>query len=129
MANTLREGVQKSIQFEFSIGDQAWISKAKRTFKKGYLPNWTEEVFTVTKRVPRRPPVCKIADYDGEELEGTFYEQELQKVNKSDSDYYRVEKVIRSRMRNKRKEYYVKWLGYPNKFNSWVTAESVKDLK
>ena len=43
--------------------------------------------------------------------------------------YYRVEKVISSRMRNKRKEYYVKWLGYPDKFNSWVPAESVKDLK
>jgi hypothetical protein len=69
------------------------------------------------------------ADYEGEELEGTFYEQELQKVNKSDSDYYRVEKVLRSRMRNKRKEYYVKWLRYPDKFNSWVPAESVKDLK
>ncbi|CAB4014504.1 Hypothetical predicted protein [Paramuricea clavata] len=71
---------------EFNIGDQVRISKAKRTFRKGYLPNWTEEVFTVTKRVPRRPPVYNIADYDGEELEGTFYEQELQKVNKSDSD-------------------------------------------
>jgi hypothetical protein len=32
-------------------------------------------------------------------------------------------------MRNKRKEYYVKWLGYPDKFNSWVPAESVKYLK
>ena len=117
-----RKESKKSVQFKFSIGDQVRISKAKRTFKKGYLPNWTEEAFTVTKRVPRRPPVYKIADYDGEE-------QELQKVNKSDSDYYRVEKVIRSRMRNKRKEYYVKWLGYPDKFNSWVPAESVKDLK
>jgi hypothetical protein len=42
---------KKSIQFKFSIGYQVRISKAKRTFKKGYLPNWTEEVFTVTKRV------------------------------------------------------------------------------
>jgi hypothetical protein len=73
--------------------------------------------------------VYKIADYGGEEQEGTFYEQELQKVNKSDSDCYRVEKVISSRMRNKLIEYYVKWLGFPDKFNSWVPAESVKDLK
>ncbi|CAB3976655.1 uncharacterized transposon-derived [Paramuricea clavata] len=109
------------IPFKFNIGDQVRISKAKRTFKKVYLPKWTEEVFTVTKRVPRRPPVHRIVDYDGEELEGTFYEQELQRVNKLDSDYYRVEKVIRLRMRNK--------LGYPDKFNSWVPAESAKDLK
>jgi hypothetical protein len=57
---------KKLIKFKFSIGDQVRISKAKRTFKKGYLPNWTEEVFTVTKRVPRQPPVYKIADYDGD---------------------------------------------------------------
>jgi hypothetical protein len=63
---------KKSNQFKFSIGDQVRISKAKRTFKKGYLPNWTEKVFTVTKRVPRQPPVYRIADYDGEELEGHF---------------------------------------------------------
>ena len=120
------EESKKSIQFKFSLGDQVRISKSKRTFRKGYLPNWTEEVFTVTKHIPRRPPVYKIADNGGEELEGTFYEQELQKIDKSDSDYYRVEKVIRSRMLNKRKEYYVKWLGYPGKFNYWVPAESVK---
>ena len=90
---------------------------------------WTEEVFTITKRVLRRPPVYKIADFDDEELKGTFYEQELQKVDKTESDFYRVEEILRSRMRNKRKEYFVKWLGYPDKFNSWVPAESVKDIK
>ncbi|CAB3987965.1 uncharacterized transposon-derived [Paramuricea clavata] len=117
------------IQKLFNIGDQVRISKARRTFKKGYLPNWTEEVFTITKRVLRRPPVYKIADFDDDELKGTFYEQELQRVNKTDSDFYRVEEVLRSRMRNKRKEYFVKWRGYPDKFNSWVPAESVKDIK
>ncbi len=75
------------------------ISKTRRTFKKGYLASWTEEVFTITKRILRRPPVYKIADYEGEELEGTFYEQEPQKVSKTDDDYYRVEKILKSRMR------------------------------
>ena len=70
----------------------------------------------------------KIADYEGEELEGTFYEQELQKVSKTDDDYYRVEKILKSRMRNKRKEYFVKFLGYPEKFSSWIPAENVKDV-
>ena len=67
----------KPVRFKFNIGDQVCISKTRRAFKKGYLPNWTEEVFTVSKRVPRRPPVYKIVDYDGEGLPGTFYEQEL----------------------------------------------------
>ena len=122
------EEPHKSIYYKFNIGDQVRISKARRTFKKGYLPNWTEEVFTVTKRVPRRPPIYRIADHDSDEVEGVFYEEELQKVTKTQDDFYRVEKVIRSRMRNKRKEYFVKWFGYPEKFNSWVPAENVKDI-
>ena len=97
-------------------------------FKKGYLPNWTEEVFTITKKIPRKPPVYKIADYHGDELEGTFYEEELQKVIKRDSDYYRVENVIKSRIRNKKKEYFVQWLGYPDSFNSWIPASNVKNI-
>lgn len=32
----------------------------------------TDEVFTITKRVPRRQPVYKIADYHGEELKERF---------------------------------------------------------
>ena len=50
-------------------------------------------------------------------------------MNKTYSDFYRVEEVLRSRMSNKRKEYFVKWMGYPDKFNSWVPAESVKNIK
>ena len=119
---------RKPIKYKFNVGDQVRISKARWTFKKGYLPNWTEEIFTITKRVPRRPPVYKIADYHGEELEGTFYEQELQSFIKKDTDFYRIENVIKSRMRGKRKEYLVKWLGYSNDFNLWVPEDSVKDI-
>jgi hypothetical protein len=84
------EEPHKSIYYKFNIGDQVRISKARRTFKKGYLPNWTEEVFTITKRVPRRPPVYKIADHDSDEVEGVFYEEELQNVTKTQDDFYRV---------------------------------------
>ena len=94
-------------KYKFSVGDQVRISKARRTFKKGYLTSWAEEVFTITKRIRRKPPVYKTADYHGDELEGTFYEPELQKVIKTDSDYYRVERVIKSRMRSKQKEHFV----------------------
>ena len=82
----------KHPKYKFKIGDQVRISKIKRTFDKGYLPNFSKEIFTVSKQVPRDPPVYKLKDYDGEELKGAFYEKELQKVMKSD-DVYEVEKV------------------------------------
>ena len=64
---------------------------------------------------------------DREKLARTVYAQQLKKVTKTHDDFYRVEKVLRSHMRNKLKENFVKWLGYPEKFNSWVPAEQVKD--
>ena len=107
--------------WQFSVGDTVHISMATRPFRKGCLSSWTTEPFTISDRIPRNPPVYKLKDYGGEELEGTFYEQELQRVVKSD-DLYQVEKVLRKRKKGGKTEYFVKWLGYPDKFNSWVTS-------
>ena len=34
---------------KFKVGDHAKISKYKNIFTKGYMPNWSEEVFVVSK--------------------------------------------------------------------------------
>ena len=114
----------KHVKYKFNIGDQVRISNIKRTFEKGYLPNFSKEIFTISKQVPRDPPVYKLKDYGSEELKGTFYEMELQKVTKPD-DVYEVEKILKKRGRGKNVQYLVKWLGYPNKFNSWVPASEI----
>ena len=114
----------KHVKYKLNIGDQVRISKIKRTFEKGYLPNFSKEIFTVSKQIPRNPPMYKLKDYDGEELKGTFYEKELQKVIKPD-DVYEVENILKKRGRGRNVQYLVKWLGYPNKFNSWVSASEI----
>ena len=115
------------VKYKFKIGDQVRISKIKRQFEKGYLQNFSKEIFTVSKRIARNPPVYKIKDYDNEELEGTFYEKELQKVIKRD-DTYEVEKILKKKGRGNNVQYLVKWFGYPNKFNSWVPASEINNL-
>jgi hypothetical protein len=55
----------------------------------------------------------------GESIKGKFYEQELQKVDKRD-DVYRVEKILKTRKRNGQVQYLIKWLGFPDKLNSWT---------
>ena len=67
------------------VGDTVRIRKARSTFKKGYLPQWTEEIFIVVERKSTQPPMFALADYSGEVLRGTFYPQELQKVTKTDN--------------------------------------------
>jgi hypothetical protein len=87
-----RKGPKKS--GKFSPGDRVRLSKAKRTFKKGYLPNWTEELFTVVKCIDTRPPVYLVKDDHGEIMEGTFYAEEIQKVIKQD-DVYKIQSVLK----------------------------------
>ena len=70
----------KSKKPKFAIVDKVHISKYKRrVFDKGYTPNWTEEVFVVNETLPTKPVTYKIVDLMGEEIEGSFYEQELKK--------------------------------------------------
>ena len=96
-----------------SIGDKVRISKYKRrVFDKGYTPNWTEEIFTIDKVIPTKPVTYKIIDLLGEEIEGSFYEKELQKAKQQT---FRIEKVIRRD--NKKKKALVKWKGYSHKFS------------
>ena len=89
----------------------------KQMFEKSYLPNFTEEMFTIYKRFAREMLVYKLKDDAREIVDATFYEAELQKVIKKD-DVYRVEKGLRKRKREGEVEYFVKWKGYPDKFNS-----------
>ena len=66
---------------KFKVGDHVRISKYKNVFPKGYTPNWSEEVFVVSKTKNTVPWTYVINDLNGEEIIGTFYEKELQKTN------------------------------------------------
>ena len=59
-----------------------------------------------------------INDLNGEEVIGTFYEEELQKTNQKE---FRIEKVLKK----KGDELYVKWKGYVNSFNCWIDKKNL----
>ena len=117
-----------AVMFKFQVGDRVRISKVKRIFKKSYLPNFTEEMFTIYKRFARQVPVCKLKDDAGEILDGAFNQPELQKITKND-DVYRVENVLRKRKRNGVVEYLVRWKGYEDpKSDFWVPGRDILKL-
>lgn len=105
---------------DICVGDQVRISKVKSVFAKGYLPNWTEEIFTVVNVMRKNKPfMYKLKDYSNEVVEGSFYRHEIQPVTKTD-DVYLVERVIRRERRHGEQWCLVKWQGYPSSMNSWV---------
>ena len=118
-------GSMKPLKYKygFAVGDAVRISKLKGIFEKGYAQNWSEEIFTVMKRYNWDVPMYTIKDSNNERLRGRFYEFELQKV--TPPEYYIVEEIINERGKGAKKEYYVKWRGYPASANSWVKASDV----
>ena len=109
---------------KFAIGDNVRVSKNKRpVFDKGYTPNWTEEIFIIDDILPTKPVTYSIVDLMKKKIKGSFYEKELQKAKQQT---YRIEKIIKKD--NKNKLALVKWSGYPDKFNSWVSLDDLVDF-
>ena len=61
-----REGVAPK---KFEIDDRVRISKHRTVFSKGYLPNWTNEVFKVYRIQPTVPETYLLKDGKGEILQ------------------------------------------------------------
>jgi len=123
LQNTLNKTkIHSNKNLKFKIGDKVRISRLKGIFEKGYLPNWSEELFTIDKINNSYPITYKLKDLNNEVLEGGFYEEELQKT---EQEIYRVEKVIRKKKINGIDHALVKWSGYSDKHNLWIP---VKDL-
>ncbi|GFV49227.1 chromo domain-containing protein [Trichonephila clavipes] len=118
--------IDSPIRFRFAVNDVVRISKARKVFRKGYLPGWTEETFIIYKRYPTNPPTYVLQDLSGKEIAGRFYTEELQKIDKSDNDLWAIEKIIRKKGRGTSRQLFVKWVGFDDSFNSWIKAEWLK---
>ena len=77
---------------KFNIGDHVRISTYKNFFAKRYAPNWSEEVFVVTKIKNTVSWTYVFIDLNGEEITGRFYEKELQKTSQKE---FRMGKVLK----------------------------------
>ena len=103
---------------KFKVCDHVRISKYKNIFAKGYMPNFSEEIFIIKKIKNNVPWTYLINDLDDEEIVGTFCENELQGTRQND---FRIENVIKK----KGGKLYVQWKGYNNSFNSWIDKKDV----
>lgn len=110
---------QTKIKPKFHVNDRVRISKYKRVFDKGYIPNWTNEVFTVYAVMPTKPVTYILEDSKGEILKGGFYEQEISKSKTG--DVYLVEKVIKT----SGNKVLVRWAGFDKSSDTWVDRKDI----
>jgi hypothetical protein len=107
-------------KIKYKVGDKVRISVKKAVFSKGYLENWSTEVFKIIKVNKTLPPTYQLEDYTGKPIAGCFYTEEINKTNYPND--YLVEKIIR---RNGDRVF-VKWLGFNDLHNSWIRSCDIK---
>lgn len=110
---------------KFKVGDYVHISKQKHVFEKGTF-NFSPLVFQISKVVLEDDPVTyRLKDTINkcEPIKGTFYEEEL-KLAKHGLTYV-VQDVIQEKKIRNRPHMYVSWVGFSDKYNSWIPKENV----
>ena len=74
-AEYVEESNEKSARF--SVGERVRISKFKNVFAKEYTPNWSKEIFVVSRVNNTVPWTYVLKDLNDEEIIGSFYDREL----------------------------------------------------
>ena len=97
----------------FKVADHVIISKYKSIFAKGYTPNWSENVFVVSKIRNTVSWTYVISDLNDQPIAEIFYEKEF---HKTCQEKFTIVKILK----RKGDKMYVKWKGYDSRFNSWI---------
>lgn len=100
-------------------GDFVRISKYKGCFEKGFTPNWSTEIFRITKVKNTNPTTYMLEDAKSRPILGAFYSQEIKKT--MHPEVYLVEKILRRRGN----KVYVKWLGLSSSENCWIDRRNL----
>ena len=101
------------------------ISRIKNIFEHGFLPNWSEQNYKIHKINNSSPVTYILRDLQNEVIEGSFYDEELQKTTQ---EVYRIEKVLRKKKINGIEHGLVKWIGYSDKFNEWLPVSKLQKI-
>lgn len=124
-----READMHAKKPKFAVDDVVRIAVKRGKFMRSYFSNFTEEFFYINEVLTKHPqPRYKLRDYNGTILTDIFYENELSAFKPSKDFNFKIEKVLRTKGKGKNKKVLIKWLGWPEIFNSWIPEADVKKI-
>lgn len=109
---------------KYKVGDKVRFSNTRGIYSRGFDEEFNIEVCRIKSVLTNMPIVMyELYEYDGKtEIKGKWYESELTPWKGST---FKVEEVLKTRKRKGVQEYLVKWLGYPNSYNSYITKDKI----
>ena len=115
----------KKKRAKYKKGTLVRIKSEKVTFHKGYRPTFKTEIFKIVQVKDNLPvALYTLGSLDDQEiLIGNFYQFQLTPVKQTQ---HRIQQVLKRDKKNQRS--FVRWEGYPERFNSWVEDSSISKI-
>ena len=96
----------------------------KGRFEKGFHGNFSYEIYQIVGIRKTDPVMYYLKDYNGELIDGGFYETDVTPV--ADSSFFPIETVLDHRVYKRQPQILVKYLGY--KQPKWIPEKQVSYL-
>ena len=101
------------------------ISRIKGISNMDFYQTGRNKIYKIHKINNSYPVTYILEDLQNEIIEGSFYNEELQKISQ---EGFRFEKVLRKKKINGIEHGLVKWIGYSDKFNEWLPVSKFEKL-
>ena len=111
----------KPIISTLSVSEYVHLSQIKPTFKKGYTIQNTLEILKILRVDNTQSPTIYFLEDLEEPIKGIFHREVIPTTPPKS---YEID-IIRPKIVAGRKKYFVKWRGYPDKFNSWIDESQI----
>ena len=108
---------------KLALDDTVRLKYDSSKLDRSYYPNWTDATFKIKSKLKQINPLYTVVDEKNKPIKQRFYDKELQKI--ANTGIYRVEKILKERKVNNKKQYFVKWLNHDNTHNSWIEANQL----
>jgi hypothetical protein len=108
------------------VGEMVFVKKLPTRMDRGYHEGWRNEYFKIVdinKRMPVPMYLLKSMD-DGKNIAGGFYSEEISKIR---GNIYKISEVLKERVYRRKHQLFVSWVGFGDKHNCWIDADSVTD--
>ncbi len=110
----------------FQAGDHVYADFGPSPFEKSFDTKNYQLYRILRVDAGKNPPLYKLVDLAGDEIPGYFYKEQLTRGEEpKDGETFRVESILKEKVKGKQDLVYVKFMHYPAKFNKWIPRSNI----
>ena len=118
-----REEEFVEVKPKFKVGDWVRVASSRQAFFKGYEARWSYNAYLIRRVSLGNPVMYYLKESDGTEVEGGFYENELQRTEVP------MTVLVQEIKERRNGKVLVSYRGLPKKYDEWIKAKDVRDLR